>query len=134
MHENDAARYRSQQPIKEEPVNGFDPAYLAAKKSIDDQALNHHVWQTLCRALPHSTGKEPAAVLEIGAGIGTMFERVIDRGLLRGSATYLASDSDPDQLAAAGMYLSKWSKKETMSSHGRENSRLDLTLQRPRYL
>ena len=109
MHEADDRTCGAQQPSREEPANSFDPAYLAAKKRIDDQSLNHHVWQTLCRTLPHSTGKEPAAVLEIGAGIGTMFARVVDRGLLRGPATYVASDSDPEQLAAAETYLSQWS-------------------------
>ncbi len=127
MHGDDAVRYHSEQLVREKSTNSFDPVYLAAKKSIDDQALNQHVWQTLCITLPHSTGKEPAAVLEIGAGIGTMFERIIDRGLLRGSATYVASDSDPDQLAAAGKYLSQWSKKRRhiLSWTGKRQARLD---------
>ena len=111
MHEADDRKYRARQPVSEEPANSFDPAYLAAKKGVDDQSLNHHVWQTLCRTLPHSTGKEPAAVFEIGAGIGTMFARVVDRGLLRGPAAYVASDSDPEQLAAAETYLSEWSSR-----------------------
>ena len=126
MHKDNVLKYRSQQLFKEATANSFDPAYLAAKKRIDDQSLNHHVWQTLCRNLPHSTGKEPAAVLEIGAGIGTMFERVVDRGLLRGHATYVASDSDAALLAAAGSNLSQWSKERghAISWTGKEQAQL----------
>ena len=55
--------------------------YLSAKKSVDDRALNQHVWQSLHAAL--CIQSEPAAplrVIEIGAGIGTMVERM-DIGL-----------------------------------------------------
>ncbi|KJS03492.1 MAG: hypothetical protein VR65_00520 [Desulfobulbaceae bacterium BRH_c16a] len=86
----------------------FAPDYLAAKKTIDDRALNHHVWETLCQALPQTTGNEPVNILEIGAGIGTMLERIVDWGLLTNASTYVATDSDPGQLGAARKYLSQW--------------------------
>lgn len=90
----------------------FDPRYLAVKKSIDDRALNHQVWQTLCRALAQTaTIDEPVRIVEIGAGIGTMFERIVDRGLLTGPASYLATDSDPGQLKSARQYLLQWAIK-----------------------
>jgi hypothetical protein len=106
--------------------NSFDPRYLAAKKSIDDRALNHHVWETLRQALPQTTGGEPACILEIGAGIGTMLERVVDRGLLTGSVTYVATDSDPGQLRAARNYLSQWAGNSghTLSWSGEFSGRL----------
>ncbi len=53
--------------------------YLAAKKSVDDRALNEHTWQALAGALPH----KGVQVLEIGAGIGTMVERIVKRRLVR---------------------------------------------------
>lgn len=90
---------------------GFAPRYLAAKKSIDDRALNHHVWQTLCQTLPQTTGGEPLHILEIGAGIGTMIERMVEWNLLNGPVTYLATDSDPGQLGAAKQYLAQWTKR-----------------------
>ncbi len=101
----------NQQRVTKETGLSFDPRYLAAKKSIDDRALNHHVWETLRQTLPQATGNEPLNILEIGAGIGTMFERIIDMGLLTGPATYLATDSDPGQLRAARKYLSLWAEK-----------------------
>lgn len=94
---------------------GFDPHYLAAKKTIDDRALNHHVWETLRKTLPQTTGGAPANILEIGAGIGTMLERMVDRQLLRGPVTYMATDCDPDQLIAARRYLTEWADKKGYS-------------------
>jgi len=106
-------------------ANDFYPRYLAAKKSIDDRALNQHVWETLHQSMAQTTGREPLNILEIGAGIGTMFERIIERGLLSGPATYVATDNDPGQLRAARTYLSHWAQKRghTMTwsaeNHGR---------------
>lgn len=71
--------------------------YLAAKRPIDDRSLNHHVWQTLRHALPAG----PVNVLEVGAGIGTMIDRLYERGLLAGGGRYTAVDADAALLAAA---------------------------------
>src|SRR5260370_37157508 len=50
--------------------------YLAAKKSVDDRALNWQVWQRLVTALPRATPQQPLRILEVGAGIGNMVERL----------------------------------------------------------
>ncbi len=76
------------------------PRYLAAKKSIDDRALNRSVWEALAGALP----SPPTRVLEIGAGIGTMAERVQEWGLLKEGA-YTAVDVDPANIAQAQQRL-----------------------------
>jgi SAM-dependent methyltransferase len=68
--------------------------YLTAKKSVDDRALNAHVWQTLARALPEGE----LHVLEVGAGIGTMAERVAERRLF-GRAHYTALDEQAGYMA-----------------------------------
>jgi SAM-dependent methyltransferase len=68
--------------------------YLAAKKTIDDRSLNAHVWQALQANL---TGAP--RVLEVGAGIGTMIERVVERGLVRQGA-YHAVDEQADNISA----------------------------------
>jgi len=54
--------------------------YLAAKKTIDDRSLNAHVWQRFVSQLNESI--QPR-ILELGAGIGTMAQRLIERGVLR---------------------------------------------------
>jgi SAM-dependent methyltransferase len=72
--------------------------YLAAKKTVDDRALNAHVWETLRDHLPK--GGPPVRVLEVGAGIGTMVERVLERQLFA-RAAYTALDAQPDNVATA---------------------------------
>jgi hypothetical protein len=110
----------------DEAGKSFSPRYLAAKKGIDDRALNHHVWETLRQALPQTTGREAVNILEIGAGIGTMLERIVDLGLLTGPAVYVATDSDPGQLKAARSYLSQWASRpgHTLSWSGEHHGRL----------
>lgn len=72
--------------------------YLAAKKTVDDRALNGHVWNTLANRLPRPTPEQSLRVLEIGAGIGTMVERVIERRLFT-HAHYTAVDERADHIA-----------------------------------
>ena len=79
--------------------------YLAAKKSVDDRALNRHVWDMMVRALPMATAATPLRVLEVGAGIGTMIERLWQSGLLV-HADYTAIDAEPANLRAAQERLS----------------------------
>jgi hypothetical protein len=52
--------------------------YLAAKKSVDDRALNRRVWD----AMIAGAARPSPRVLELGGGIGTMIERVIADGRL----------------------------------------------------
>ncbi len=53
--------------------------YLEAKRTVDDRALNRPVWSELARLVDERTAGDarPLEVLEIGAGIGTMVERVV---------------------------------------------------------
>lgn len=71
------------------------PRYLAAKKTVDDRALNKDVWAAMAATLPPSP-----RILEVGAGIGTMVERFADHGLLDG-ADYTAVDNQPENIATA---------------------------------
>jgi hypothetical protein len=102
---------------------GFDPKYLAAKKSIDDRALNRYVWTALRQALPQTIGAEPVNILEIGAGIGTMLARLVDWGLLTGPATYLATDCDISHLRLARRYLGAWADERGYTLHWPEQQR-----------
>jgi SAM-dependent methyltransferase len=82
------------------------PHYLAAKRSVDDRALNRWVWDALSRAIAaqRQTLARPLAVLEVAAGIGTMVERVLDWQLFTPSlegVDYTAIDALPDNIAAA---------------------------------
>jgi trans-aconitate methyltransferase len=81
--------------------------YLAAKKSVDDRALNQRVLQTLTRALSEIPSRSPLRVLEVGAGIGTMVERLLDWRVLK-NATYTAVDGDPQIIGEACRHVPDW--------------------------
>mgnify|MGYP000698819651 CR=1 FL=1 len=84
--------------------------YLASKKSVDDRALNRLVWDVLHAAVASRQTGSPLQVLEVGAGIGTMIERLIDWGLLR-RASYTAIDLDVGNIACARERLSEWAER-----------------------
>jgi SAM-dependent methyltransferase len=74
--------------------------YLEAKRAIDDVALNRHVLEHLAEILKKLQGRGTVTVLEVGCGIGTMVERMLDSGLLT-RAVYTGIDFDPDTVAEA---------------------------------
>jgi predicted O-methyltransferase YrrM len=71
------------------------PRYLAAKKTVDDRALNAHVWQALHQNMPAHPH-----ILEVGAGIGTMAERLAEQQFIS-TATYTAIDNQSENIATA---------------------------------
>jgi SAM-dependent methyltransferase len=81
--------------------------YLAAKKSVDDRALNQHVWHSLAVMLPMASALAPLQILEVGAGIGTMVERLVARGRLT-NAVYTAIDMDAQIVAESRRRLPAW--------------------------
>lgn len=83
--------------------------YLAAKKSVDDRAINRHVWQTLQAGLAELSPVKPLRVLEIGAGIGTMIERMLDWGLLQ-RTELTALDADVGNIAHFRQRLPAWAE------------------------
>jgi len=78
--------------------------YLAAKKGLDDRSLNRQVWNHLAQALRDRADSGPLRILEVGCGIGTMVERLLDRGLLT-RAAYTGIDVDPGCIRAAARRL-----------------------------
>jgi hypothetical protein len=50
------------------------PHYLLSKQTVDDRALNKDVVNMLHVHLP----PEPVAIIEVGAGIGTMLKRLVE--------------------------------------------------------
>jgi SAM-dependent methyltransferase len=81
--------------------------YLAAKKSVDDRALNRAVMETLRAALPASHSEQPLQVLELGAGIGTMLERLLAWQVLA-YADYTGIDAEGENIAHAWQRLPAW--------------------------
>lgn len=82
-----------------EKYNNFQ-RYLAAKTGVDDRALNQRVWRVMRENLPEATGERPLRILELGAGVGTMMQRLRRRGLLD-HGVYTAVDAAPENIAVA---------------------------------
>jgi SAM-dependent methyltransferase len=83
------------------------PRYLAAKKSVDDRALNRFVWEQLRRTLSTPQFDGSLRVLELGCGIGTMVERLLEWGLAE-KVIYLGIDSEEENIRAAEKRIMDW--------------------------
>lgn len=95
--------------------------YLLAKKSVDDRALNQAVWERLVQelgGLPKNRGE--LSVLEVGAGVGTMLQRMVSKGLLT-KAVYHGIDPDPESISFAQTFLTQWVKEQGLRLDSLEN-------------
>ena len=77
--------------------------YLAAKKSVDDRALNRAVLADLRPLLAQG----PCRVLEIGAGLGTMVARLLEWQVVS-AGEYTLLDVDPRLLRDSRTWLCGW--------------------------
>ncbi len=83
--------------------------YLAAKKTVDDRALNRQVWQALVDTLPPAADGQAHRVLEIGAGIGVMLGRMLEWNLAS-RMDYLGIDAQPENIVEAQARLPAWAQ------------------------
>jgi SAM-dependent methyltransferase len=65
------------------------------------------VWRSFARSFQPGRADRPLRLLEVGAGIGGMIERLLERTEL-GLAEYVALDSDPAHPAEAARRLQAW--------------------------
>tara|TARA_R110000824_G_scaffold336_9_gene2236 strand:+ start:32824 stop:33708 length:885 start_codon:yes stop_codon:yes gene_type:complete len=89
--------------------------YLDVKKVIDDRSLNKEVWEAFSgwvKSRESETGN--LRVLEIGAGIGTMIERLLDSSIL-GKCHYIALEPEASFKDAAKLRLRDWSESHELS-------------------
>lgn len=77
--------------------------YLAAKKSVDDRALNRPVLDEMRRLMPRGAPR----ILEVGAGLGTMVARLLDWQLVR-AGEYTLLDVDGQLLRDSRQWLVDW--------------------------
>ena len=81
--------------------------YLSAKRSIDDRALNRVVLDALREHVLPGPSDRPLRILEIGAGNGTMVERLVEWGLV-GRADYVGLDADAHAVADGAASVARW--------------------------
>ncbi|MFN3309073.1 MAG: class I SAM-dependent methyltransferase [Anaerolineales bacterium] len=84
--------------------------YLRVKQAIDDRSLNRAVWETLVTAMPPASPEQPWQVLEVGAGIGTMIQRLVEWDFLH-DARYTALDASKTFLEEGSRRLSQWASR-----------------------
>lgn len=89
------------------------PRYLAAKRTVDDRALDRRVWDVLAAELERRGGAPD--VLEAGAGSGAMVERLVGGGLVR-RGRYTAVDVDAGVLAEARRRLPAWATERGIAA------------------
>lgn len=83
------------------------PRYLSAKKTVDDRALNRRVWEVLKEEINRKVWTQPIKVLELGMGIGTMFQRALEWGLFT-SAIYIGIDAERENIESAQNQVPGW--------------------------
>lgn len=81
--------------------------YLSSKRSVDDRALNRRVWEALKNEIHQTAQTEKVRVLELGMGIGTMFQRSLEWGLLN-HAEYTGIDAEGENIETARKIIPKW--------------------------
>jgi SAM-dependent methyltransferase len=109
--------------------------YLTAKKSVDDRALNQYVWQAFTQRLAELEGLPEIQILELGGGIGTMFQRLVEGSALS-RALYVLVDEQAENLGHARKILAEWAARQgldyrlagEMLEFRGGGSRLDLAL------
>lgn len=74
--------------------------YLDAKRSVDDRSLHPRVWAAFLREAGALRSRGPLEIAELGAGIGTLCERVF-RALGAGGLRYHLVDENPVLLEEA---------------------------------
>lgn len=107
--------------------------YLSSKRTVDDRALNAHVWQALAEAVEGGASQGSVRVLELGAGIGTMAERLLERGLVP-SLDYTGIEAQATLAQRAVRRLRAWGRRRGFSvserggrlvlRHGSQGTRL----------
>ena len=88
--------------------------YLAAKRTVDDRALNRVVWEATARFLSECQQEHGCTVLEVGAGSGSMFRRLVEWGAFW-HGTYHALDKLPENIAAARQDIQRWGEGQRMT-------------------
>ncbi len=87
------------------------PRYLASKRSVDDRGLNAVVWGEMTRQMMEFQAHHRLRILEVGAGIGTMLQRMVDGQMLTW-ADYVAIDAQPENIHYARQTLPDWFRKK----------------------
>jgi hypothetical protein len=96
--------------------------YLETKANIDNRALNHRVWGKLLETL---SKRDSLSILEIGAGIGTMLERLLSANIFQ-SASYIGIDISSENISYACAHFPIWARENGFHVNEAPNGRFHL--------
>ena len=105
--------------------------YLRAKRTVDDRSLDRRVVGRLEEELRVASEENggPLRVLEVGAGVGTMVERLVEWDVLPAAEVrYTAVDVDASNVRAMRRRLPDWAVDRGMDATGGEADAGPLTL------
>lgn len=94
-------------------TDGAFQRYLRAKRTVDDRSLAREPLDRLGRALSERAASRagPLRILEVGAGVGTMIERLLEWDLLpEGAARYTAVDIEAARIRTLRADLPAWAR------------------------
>ncbi len=94
-------------------MSDADRRYLAAKRRLDDRALNGHVLAEFRRLLP-----AVPRILEVGAGLGTMVARLLEWQVIE-AGEYTLLDVDRRLLDDARAWLGDWAEARGLPAEPR---------------
>ena len=106
--------------------------YLSAKRTVDDRALNAQVWRQLLTSLG-ALADRPLRILELGAGIGSMAERLLCADVVT-QGVYTAIDANSDAIAEGRRDAQRWALTAGFQYQGNatggrlQRERQDITL------
>ena len=101
--------------------------YLRAKRTVDDRALNGGVMGAALNRLPRD---RPVRIVELGGGVGTMVDRLVESNRID-RAEYLLVDVEAPFLEEANTRIDGWARGQTR--HGqREGVSFDVRTRRAR--
>ena len=94
--------------------------YLAAKRTIDDRAINQRIFETFREAVLRIP--KPVNFLEVGAGLGTGFTRLLKKNVFQkhGGGHYDLVDRHPEILAQARNQLRHVISPLTLNFHNED--------------
>jgi hypothetical protein len=96
--------------------------YLLAKQTVDERALNRHVYEHLVASLPGG----PIRIIEVGAGVGTMLTRLLRWGLFQ-KAEYVAVDAMAENVDFAMKWVPEWAEGNGFRAESVGEGRLHLS-------
>ena len=97
--------------------------YLRAKRTLDDRSLDRRLLERLRAGIAERGADRdgPLRVLEVGAGVGTMIERMLEWDLLPpGPTEYVAVDVDSDAVDSIPGRLVDWAADSDVAATTRD--------------